>query len=298
MTQIISVITKDYVLLASDRRLTIGAGPRKGELFDDDTCKLVSLCNTCGIAYSGLAHISGIPTHEWIAKKLAAADCHDASSASSVITNEANIAFANVKPSIRRHIFLMAGWAYFDNPPVLRSHFCAITNILDGSGKFVSKPQEKFDYIVRALRDNEQFLWYSIGEPLRSERAKYLERNLRQLVKRDIGPKEALRILVEEIVYKSTVEKCQTVGSKILGYCIPKQAVNKQEKSQQWFVLAQQPNETSAAFTYFEPEYKELRQYGPTVVCGNYAVTDIKTENDEGRNYQSSQMRILHMPGR
>ena len=55
MTQIISVITKDYVLLASDRRLTIGEGPRQGQLVDDDTCKLISLCNTCGIGYSGLA---------------------------------------------------------------------------------------------------------------------------------------------------------------------------------------------------------------------------------------------------
>ena len=52
MTLAISVITKDYALLAPDGRLTWGAGPRRGEVADDDTCELVSLCNTFGIGYS------------------------------------------------------------------------------------------------------------------------------------------------------------------------------------------------------------------------------------------------------
>jgi len=71
VTQILSVITQEYALLVSDRLLTVGDGPKAGAVFTDDECKLVSLCNICGIGYSGLARLGGSPTHEWIAKTLA-----------------------------------------------------------------------------------------------------------------------------------------------------------------------------------------------------------------------------------
>jgi len=71
MTQIIAAITQDYVLLVVDRKLTFLEGHKRGQCKDDDTCKLVSLCNMSGIGYTGLAEIDGIPTHEWIATTLA-----------------------------------------------------------------------------------------------------------------------------------------------------------------------------------------------------------------------------------
>lgn len=75
MTQIIAALTPDYVLVASDRRLTLANGPRRGEVLDDDTCKLVLLCGVWGIAYTGFARLQGTPTHEWIALTLAKANC-------------------------------------------------------------------------------------------------------------------------------------------------------------------------------------------------------------------------------
>jgi hypothetical protein len=62
--------------------------------------------------------------------------------------------------------------------------------------------------------------------------------------------------------------------------------------------LAQLPDEQSAAFTYFDPAHSELRQYGPTFVCGEFAATDIQTENDAVRDFQSSHMRLLSLPQR
>jgi hypothetical protein len=85
MTQVLSVITRDYALLASDRRLTIADGPRRGEVVDDDTCKLVNLCNTCGIGYSGLAKFQGSRTDEWIAKTFASENCRDSLRASEIL---------------------------------------------------------------------------------------------------------------------------------------------------------------------------------------------------------------------
>jgi hypothetical protein len=296
MTQIISVITREYALLVSDRRLTFAEGPKQGQLFDDGTCKLVSLCNICGIGYSGLAHIEGSPTHEWIAKTLASANCRDAATASTILTEQSTRAFSSVRPSIRRQMFLMAGWAFFDKPPGLRSHFCTITNTLDESGQVLSVPRDLFDRRIRALRDDEEFLWTSVGQPLGQDRGQRLCRNLRRLVVREIGPKEALRLLIEEIIHTSIQEKCSAVGSKILGFCIPKRSVELQLQTGSSSMLAMLPNENSVAFTYFEPSYNELLQYGPTFICGEFAATDVQTENDPSRDYQSSQMRFLSLP--
>jgi hypothetical protein len=94
MTQIIAAITKEYALLASDRRLTRISGPQVGQILDDDTCKLVSLCNTCGIGYTGLSTIDGEPTHEWIAKVLAGANCGGPEAASRVLAGRAERALA------------------------------------------------------------------------------------------------------------------------------------------------------------------------------------------------------------
>ena len=60
MTEIIGLVTQEYALMASDRRLTLGEGPKQGELVDDDTCKLVNLCNVCAIAYTDIGAASEV----------------------------------------------------------------------------------------------------------------------------------------------------------------------------------------------------------------------------------------------
>ena len=61
-------------------------------------------------------------------------------------------------------------------------------------------------------------------------------------------------------------------------------------------MLAMEPNLLTTAFCYFDPAYSQLRQHGPTFVCGDSAVTDVETTDDPYRNFQSSQFKILHMP--
>jgi hypothetical protein len=131
MTQIIAAITHDYVLLASDRRLTIGEGPKTGESVDEDTCKLVCLCGAAGIGYTGLARIEGIPTHEWIAKNLAEGSCCDPANAERITLERATSAFSKIRRWPQS--FLMAGWAPFEKLSGLRPHLGLITNMIDGS---------------------------------------------------------------------------------------------------------------------------------------------------------------------
>lgn len=296
MTQIIGAITKDYVLLASDRRLSIGEGSRAGESVDEDTCKLVCLCGAAGIGYTGLARIEGTPTHEWIAKKLAEAGCCDPANADRIIAERATAAFSRIRRWPQS--FLMAGWAYFEKFTGLRPHLCLITNMLDSSQCRAREPLESFFSFRKALRDDEPSCCEVIGAPLRVDRIRQLRRNIDRLVERQTDPKATLRLLVDEIIHTSVVEKQATVGSKILGFCIPRQSAQAYFETGRSGMLAMQPNKVTAAFTYFEEGYSELQQYGPTFTCGEMAVTDVKTTNDPSRDSQSAGFRLLSLPKR
>jgi hypothetical protein len=296
MTQILSVMTTDCVLLASDRRVTYGEGPKIGEVADEDTCKLVNLCGTTGIAYSGVGMIRGVPTHQWIAKTLADAACWDAAHASRVLQQNAPAALSNIPRPLRRHTFLLAGWGLIGMPAALCPYFCLVTNLIESSRQVASQPLDTFNSFFQLLRDGEEFAYESLGMPLRKEREEKLKRNILRLVERRIGPQETLRLLVDEIIHTS--ETCDSVGSKILGFCIPRECARLRFETGRVAMLAKQPDSSVATFTYFEKGFNELQQHGPTTVCGEFAITDVKTQNDPSRDFQSSEFRILSLPKR
>ena len=294
MTQIIAAITQEYVLLVSDRRLTFLEGPARGQLADDDTCKLVSLCNICGIGYTGLARLEGVPTHEWIAKTLASEECSDPASASHVLSERATAALSGVSSALRRHTFVIAGWAYFENLMGLRPHVCAVTNMMDTSGQTLATAEGTFRILPDALGDERDLAVRVIGQSLMWGRRQHLERNIGKLITREISPKEALRLLVDEIVNSSA--SFSTVGKKVLALCIPRKAAHSAMESGRSGLLAMQPSEEAASFCYYDATYSELQQFGPTLTCGGFAATDLKTENDPSIDRQSSQMKVLALP--
>jgi hypothetical protein len=86
--------------------------------------------------------------------------------AGAAIIQRATRALAGVPQSIRRHTFLMAGWWQFKGLPGLRSHMGLITNEIDASGRLLAEPSKSFQQTVRALRDDEAFLWRPIGQTM------------------------------------------------------------------------------------------------------------------------------------
>ena len=104
MTQIIGVIAQEFVFLAADRQLTIVEGPKKGQIDEREDCKLVSLCHTTGIGYTGPASLEGKPTHEWIAVTLASAAAGDPDTASRALVSNAARAVASLSPAMRANV--------------------------------------------------------------------------------------------------------------------------------------------------------------------------------------------------
>jgi hypothetical protein len=294
MTQIISVITKDYVILASDRLLTHGTGPQAGQVIHDDECKLVSLCHMSGIAYSGLAHLGGMPTHKWIAKTLAVAGCRDAGHASEVLIAKAPAAIPNVAATLRRQTFVISGWARFDNVDGLQPHICVVSNYLGQELEPLAYPQLTFRRRIRLLQDRELAFGFPIGVSIRSDRATTFARNLRRITENGVGPRDALRLIISEIF----ATHCQdgTVGDKVLALCIPRSNAESMKTAGHGSLSGLPANTMSATYSYFDREYNEFRQPGPTIVCGEFAATDLMYTNEPSKPLQAVSWRILHAP--
>jgi|RhiMethySRZTD1v2_1073278.scaffolds.fasta_scaffold602010_1 hypothetical protein len=197
MTQIIGALTQDFVVVASDRRLTFPPGDRIAE---DNACKLVSLCGVAGIAYTGFARLQGAPTNEWIAVRLAERECRHPAMAAQILVEAAGPAL-KASPHPAELSFLIAGWAPLtSDPKSLSPQFWLVSNMFGPEKEQLSAPGPTFRAFNRILKSNEEYAGRIVGAPLAKGRGKHLHRSFRRLMKHGTGPKLALRALVDEVI--------------------------------------------------------------------------------------------------
>lgn len=197
-------------------------------------------------------------------------------------------------PFLLELTFLIAGWVRSADRQTLQPHFLLVSNMYDPDGKHRPTPGSDFTWFERKLKAGQVYAGHLIGQPLPNGRRKYLDRLLRRILKHRTGPGPAMLAIVREIV--NTSGPGSTVGEKILAFSIPKAAAERTYQTGHHMMLATEPDLRNAAFCYFDPAYSRLRQYGPTFTCGECAVTDVETEDDPARDYQSSSARFLHLP--
>ena len=292
MTQILGVLTRRSVLLAADRRLTeIGTG----RVVHDDTCKIVSLCNAAGIAYTGLARLDGIPTHEWICHRLADAVVRRAAEAIPVITESATQSFMKLPTrNLYPHTFLLAGYESFLHAGV-KPMFALITNMRNSSGETLQSPAPTFIAFQFVLPAQQRIHSVAAGARLSSSRHAALVRNMGRAYSRNTSDEALLRLMTETIVQTSR-RPTMAVGERVLTMSIPKDSVDP--TSRMSVMLAAPATTDAATFGYLVPGASRVLQYGPSFVCGDHAVTDIVTQDDPSRDLQSVSVRILRLPKR
>ncbi len=297
MTQILAALTHDYVVVASDRQLTFTTGRWKGQIAYDNACKLVSLCGVWGIAYTGFSELQCIPTHKWIADRLAERSCRNPYFASKILAEAAAPAL-RAAPYLLEFTFLIAGWARLPDGQTLQPHFLLVSNMYDPSRERRPKPGLDFVSFERKLQTEQLYAGQLIGQPLPSGREKSLGRFIRRTVQHRTGPKPVMEAFVRELVNTSGTRAQSTVGKKVLAFSIPRAAAERTYATGEHEMLAMEPDLRRTTFCYFDPTYSEFQQYGPTYTCGEFVATDIQTQNDLTRDSQSSQMRIRRLPQR
>lgn len=279
MTQILLALTRDYVLLTSDRQLTFIDGANKGHVAEDDACKLVSLCHLFGIGYTGLARLEGKATHEWIATTLASANVADVDEATRVLADRAGKAVQSLEPLLRRLSFVVAGWEAFEGKDTLNPHACVVSNAHDPNGRVLPVPTAQFYRHILVLRPDAEHALVAIGEPLQESRSKALKRNLRRLRQHRIGAPEMVRLMVEEIV--NTHRHGQgTVGRRVLAFCIPRSSAETYVRTGSSRAVGMLPVQSFTTFSYYEDGYSSSRQQAPTFVCGQQAAVINEIELD------------------
>lgn len=300
MTQIISAITDDYVLLAADRRIT---SFETGDVLEDDTCKMVNIQNNCGVAYTGISRVGGKETCEWIAVTLARAKCTQIGDSMPVLRDAASSAFRTIPKSQSRHTFVLCGWSAIKDYDEIRPCMAIVTNSYDEDMQSLKVPGDLFVMRLRYLARDEGINFNVQGQPL-SDPARYthLETQLRSLSSRAITPNAATRLLAREVHRTSGLSRSgalvkgnKAVGPNLLTMCIPRAAADRSFAGGQTFMLASEATLSDATFSHFDPERDEELQYGPASVLGGFATGPFEGRTREG--FQSAGFKFLYVPG-
>ncbi|HTX06971.1 MAG TPA: hypothetical protein VME22_00085 [Solirubrobacteraceae bacterium] len=153
MTLIISVLTHEAVLQASDRRLVWVASDGSTRVRNDNRNKAVMLGQRMFFAYTGIADI-GVnreSTDLWLGRTLGelVRQFHDQADLLEALAARATDRFAHGRlrsvPLARRgHEFAIVGWARFPSSPNLKSYFGLVTNMRAVDGTFLSEPTDGF----------------------------------------------------------------------------------------------------------------------------------------------------------
>lgn len=296
MTQVLAAITPECAFLVADRRSTYGVGARKGQVASEEECKVVSLCHVNAIGYTGLAKLAGIPTNEWIAITLAKAGCHHAAHASEVLSQHVHVALPPLPPELRRQAFLMCGWAPFQPNNLVKPHICLISNYHDGAQATAAAARATFGVNTRTLQAGEPAAVFAIGEPLQPTRETYLLRSIRRAVSRENGYAAVLRLLAEEVF--ATNARTPTVGDRVQAFCAPLASAKSLFVKGEARLSGLRARADRSTFSYFDRQYNEYEQFGPTFVCGGQAFSDTKYERNRLGPETSMSIRVLYAPKR
>ncbi|MEW8405457.1 MAG: hypothetical protein AB2689_28050 [Candidatus Thiodiazotropha taylori] len=274
MTQIIAMITHNFVTIVSDRRLSyLNEDGSFMRVKTDNECKLVSLCEHSCIAYTGLAELEEIATHKWIALTLKNHKCIDGWLAGKILSEESNKALIDVNKSYSHMTFLITGWKHTDKG--LIPYMLRISNAYNHDESWNTLATNDFRYKLVYLLPDEILESMVVGVRLTRAQTHRLQRSLRKSAIERSLPSATLEFMSQEIIASSSSGSCM-VGKKVLGATIPKNQRLEAKNKGMYFIGHHPPNYLRSTFTYYDENSDGLVVYGPTFICGNTAMTDFE----------------------
>lgn len=278
MTQIISCITKDYVIQVSDRRLVYVNADNSAHVADDEANKAVLFCNRAVFGYTGLAQLEGKRTDYWIVSTITGHESY--SDACNALAENATACFARFGPEIRQewreHAFVSVGWTTSVEEPVeLRPIVVLVSNTVPSNHNpnEQESPNEvivgKFTVRYGLLPRKETLYLYIAGQPLEHQSEVELKRTLRKVIRKQCDPKAIA--LVIAYAMRECARNNPMVGSNLMVSCIPKAAVRI--PAGEFVIVSALPNRNTSTFLHLTRNFEGI-SYGPHFVCGGAAAID------------------------
>lgn len=225
MTLITFVVTNEYVVLASDRRVTtmVNGKPIR---FEDKALKTVLLRGQMLLGYTGLAEIDGMTMEEWLAETLAGVVPNDIPD----VLRSAMVDYYRRTPAVRvvPHHFRLAGFAF---DPTRSPATWPIGYEIGNTGWFAKNdrvlaraPAKEFATVMNAFGNRRQVVG-AVGSPYSLKALRSLEGAVRTAVRANpLNPGLVYRPIIDFMRGVASRSK-GTVGDTILVTSIPRAAV-------------------------------------------------------------------------
>lgn len=228
MTMILTCLTKDIVVQASDRRLTCRRGKKIIPKVDNRNKALIYK-NHYVFAYTGLADLGVNNTPiDWAAKVLSSVANLDVGLSllkdrASELMNSHYISRFPVRQ--RRLAFIGAGFAHReeDGKLVRRPVYLIISNFMGSNGDWLEQPYQKFSIFTIPLTEESNFKLFIAGQPLEKDGEKEIKTLIRCFQKRQgsVRPETIGRLLTRAIQETAAINK--NVGKNIICTFVPRE---------------------------------------------------------------------------
>jgi hypothetical protein len=292
MTLILSIITDEYIVQVSDRRLT----RFDGSVFDDGTNKVLSWCGMFSIAFTGIAFIDRKqtkPTLEWVQETLRSAK--DIEPAIELLRSGLQTKLAVLPNAWDKRLALsMVGWALRDGAlvpvSILISNFHANVN---GQDLALYKHRSTVEaYIFPLESAHRGFLFHTFGAPVDENVSRYLRRGLQRLVASPRNSSRRAGQLATQIL-RLVAHTQKTVGTDVTVMAMPKTNTSPGAVSTSAFGA---PNASEATFEAVSAVTNERTSFSPAYVCGGLALSNMTVHLSADGKTMEMKMRIDSFP--
>src|SRR5581483_5566939 len=202
VTQILTCLTPDYIMQASDRRLTRTTN-RRVEVFEDHSNKALIYRNHFAFAYTGRARLVLTSAIDWAAQRLSESKNLDGaiSHLKDRATDLMNNFYSSHRPYEKMLAFVGAGFAevQVNGRWNLRPTYIVISNFREQNGTWLEKPRKEFSIAVEPLAERRAFELLVAGQQLTRERREKLNKIIMRCLRHKEGPETIGRFLAREI---------------------------------------------------------------------------------------------------
>jgi hypothetical protein len=257
VTLILTCATREYVVQASDRRISWNDPSR--EPYDQG--KAIFYCGRIAVAYTGVANIEG-DTARWLAHVLAKAT--DIEAGLDSIGAASGAYFARERLNIP-HFVVATGWAKSQGQPPAGMPFIAASSNTYGNSL------HEFRTRVNFVRPGVPFLGYDFGQPLKREERGNLYAAVRSALKFKTAPESIAQAFAAQIrlVASGNDDRASKVSRAVLVKCLSRSAIRTGEGGSIFSGIG--PNFNGCVYLAEDGSVAEWKT--PWIACGGSVVS-------------------------
>ena len=265
MTLIVTCLTDEHIAQAADRRLTLP----DGSLYDDDTNKAVFFCGRVAVGFTGLAHMEGRPTAEWIA--LCMKDASQTEAAMNQVAERGEQHLRKIATPDKRLTVVATGWTTNRGMLPLRPFLCVASNCMTDSWGWELSAHDRMAVRYRFLEESSPHFVFVAGQNLTREEEVHLNRRVRRAVEHGATGIPLARLAGETIqaVARGGDERAKRVGRAMIVHLLSRKALLA---GSSMVVAPLTPDLHS--FIYFSREGRTDRFQGAVVACSGAVLTN------------------------